>query len=385
MSSNKKSMSKKSALLSIAAAIILMPAVKSAATEPPKVFGKMPDGRPVHLYTLQNKKGLRVQVSDLGATLVSVAVPDRDGRSGDVVLGFDSAEGYLSERNPYFGATVGRFGNRIANGKFHLGGREYQLDNNNDPGGIPCHLHGGKTGFHTRLWALEKSTPGAVTFKYVSADGEEGYPGKLTVFVTYKLKNSGELIWEAKATTDAPTIVNIVHHPYWNLSADSTRPITGHSLVMPASHYLPTNRGLIPSGEKASVAGTPMDFRAAKAIGAQIRSKFRALAFAGGYDHCWVLDHPQSKGQALVARLHDPVSGRLLEVFSNQPAVQFYSGNFLDGSFKGKDGKPCRYRTGLCLESENFPDAPNHADFPGAVLEPGEVYRHRMTYKFSAE
>lgn len=343
----------------------------------------MPDGRPVRLYTLENKNGVRVEVSDLGATLVSVFVPDRGGRFADIVHGFDSAEGYLGAANPYFGATVGRFANRIAHGRFRLGDRDFELAKNNAPGGIPCHLHGGIEGFHTRLWAVENSAPSAITFRYISREGEEGYPGTLTATLTYRLDDSNELLWEAGATTDADTIVNIVHHPFWNLSGNPMGRVSDHVLTLRASKYLPTNPGLIPTGAMAEVAGTPMDFRKPKSVGAEIGQDFEPLVFGAGFDHCWVLDDWKPGGIAAAARLEDPRSGRVMEISTDQPGIHFYSGNFLDGSTIGKGGLAYPHRSALCLETENFPDAPNQPHFPSPVLQPGKTYTHTMIYKFS--
>ena len=348
-----------------------------------KPFGKMPDGRPVSIYTLSNKKGMEVRVSDLGATLVSVRVPDRNGVFADVTHGFDSAEGYLSKENPYFGATVGRFGNRIAKGKFSLDGKTYKLAKNNAPGDIPCHLHGGNVGFNKKLWSVvDDKTPRSITFQYISSDGEEGYPGQLITRVTYSLNDKNELRWTAAATTDKPTIVNIVHHPYWNLSGDPNSSINDHVLTLPASRYLPTDAGLIPTGELAGVKGTPMDFLRPRRIGDRVGDSYEALRHGGGYDHCWVLDRPKPQGLATAARLEDPRSGRVLTIRSNQPAIQFYGGNFLDGSVKGKGGVGYPHRTALCLETENFPDAPNKPGFPSARLDPDGTYRHEMLYQF---
>lgn len=349
-----------------------------------ETFGKLPDGREAKLYTLTNKNGLRAKISDLGATLVAMEVPDKNGKIADVTHGFDSPEGYLSDGNPYFGATVGRFGNRIAHGKFTLDGKEYTLATNNEPGGIPCHLHGGKVGFNKVMWSgeINKET-NSVTFTYVSKDGEEGYPGTLTTRVTYTLTDDNELKWEAEATTDAPTVLNIVHHSYWNLSGDPSTSINDHLLTLEADRYLPTNAGLIPTGELAPVAGTPMDFTNATAIGERVNDEFEALKLGGGYDHAWVLT--PKEGVRLAARLKDPKSGRVLEISTDKPAIQFYGGNFLDGTVAGKGGVKYAHRTACCLETENFPDAPNHPSFPSAVLRPGETYRHVMIHKFSAE
>ncbi len=351
---------------------------------PVETFGKLPDGREAKLFTLTNKNGLRAKISDLGATLVAMEVPDKAGKVADVTHGFDSPEGYLSEGNPYFGATVGRFGNRIANGVFTLDGKEYTLATNNEPGGIPCHLHGGKVGFNKRMWtAAPDEDKNAVTFTYVSEDGEEGYPGTLTTKVTYTLTDANELKWEVSATTDAPTVLNIVHHSYWNLSGDPTTSINDHILTLHADKYLPTNAGLIPTGELAPVAGTPMDFTKPTPIGERVEKDFEALKLGGGYDHAWVLK--PGSGVRPAARLKDPKTGRVLEISTDKPAIQFYGGNFLDGKVAGKDGVKYPHRSACCLETENFPDAPNHPDFPSAVLKPGETYTHVMIHKFSAE
>ena len=355
-------------------------------------FGQLLDGREAHIYTLINQNGMRAVVSDYGATLVSLFTPDRDGEIQDLLHGYDSVNGYAGSTNPYFGNSVGRFGNRICDGKFTLNGKEYALETNSDPGGISCHLHGGVDGFSRRLWtATPRHNENAITFTYVSVDGEEGYPGTLTTHVTYQLNGDNELSWTAVATTDALTILNMVQHAYWNLSGDHSTTINDHELMLRCDRYLPTNVGLIPTGELATVANTPMDFTQPTAIGARLDQTFEALEFAGGYDHCWVLEQPNVKGLALVARVKDPKSGRTMELHTNQVGVQFYGGNFLkpedfQGEFAcGKGGLAYAFQTALCLETEGFPDAPNHANFPSTVLRPGETYEHRMLYRFSAE
>lgn len=347
-----------------------------------EMYGKMPDGREVKIFTLTNKNGLRARVTEYGAILVSMETPDKDGKIADLTHGYETLDGWLTNTS-YFGATVGRFGNRIADGKFTLDGQEYTLATNNDPGGIPCHLHGGIQGFDKVLWSGTAVGDNSVSLTYVSKDGEEGYPGTLTTKVTYTLTDDNELKWEAEATTDAPTILNIVHHSYWNLSGDPNTTINDHELMLAADHYLPTNIGLIPTGEIAPVADTPMDFTAATAIGARVDAEFEALEFGGGYDHAWVLR--KGAGVRLAARLKDPKSGRVMEVSTDQPAIQFYGGNFLDGEAVGKNGVAYAFRTALCLETENFPDSPNQPEFPSPVLRPGETYRHVMIHKFSAE
>ena len=352
-------------------------------TLPVENFGKLPDGRETKLYTLTNSNGMTAKVTDFGATLVALTAPDKEGELGDVTFGYDSVAGYDSDENPYFGCSVGRYGNRIAKGKFSLDGKEYQLATNNEPAGIPCHLHGGDRGFGRRLWTLESYTESSLTLQYVSVDGEEGYPGTLTATVVYRLTDNNELFWEVTATSDAPTIVNLVHHTYWNLSADPATSINDHLLTLNADHYLPTDKGLIPTGERAPVAGTPMDFTKATAIGERVEADFEALKLGLGYDHCWVLKEAGDDELRLAARVEDPETGRVMELLTDQPGVQFYGGNFLDGTITGKNGAVYKHRTALCLETENFPDAPNQADFPSPVLKPGETYRHIMVHRFS--
>lgn len=347
-----------------------------------ETYGKMPDGTEVKIFTLTNKNGLKARVTEYGAILVSMETPDKSGKSADITHGYDTLDGWLTNTS-YFGATVGRFGNRIANGKFTLDGKEYTLETNNDPGGIPCHLHGGIKGFDKVLWSGKPVGENGVEFTYVSKDGEEGYPGNLTVKVIYSLNDDNELKWEAKATTDAPTVINLVHHSYWNLSGDPTTTINDHLLTLNAPSYLPTNAGLIPTGQIAQVADTPMDFTKPTPIGERLEADFEPLKFGGGYDHAWVLE--KSEGLRLAAKLKDPKSGRVMEISTNQPAIQFYGGNFLDGTVTGKGGVKYAHRTALCLETEGFPDAPNKQNFPSSVLRPGETYHHVMIHKFSAE
>jgi len=355
------------------------------ATE--SVFGTMPDRKVVKLFTLTNDAGMVAKVTEYGAILVSITAPDKEGNLADVTHGYDDLEGWLGNTS-YFGSTVGRFGNRLAHGKFTIDGKEYTVPTNNDPGGIPCGLHGGIKGFDKVLWkgeAFSDAKGDGVKLTYVSADGEEGYPGELTVEVTYQLTGNNELIWEAKATTSAPTVLNIVHHSYWNLSGDPNASINDHELTLYADEYLPTNAGLIPTGIKAAVSGTPMDFTKATAIGTRVEEDFEALKLGGGYDHAWVLNGTAAGDLVKAATLRDPKTGRVMTVSTNQPAVQFYGGNFLDGTATGKGGVAYQHRTALCLETENFPDAPNQPDFPSAVLRPGEVYHHQMVHAFSAE
>ena len=345
-------------------------------------YGSMPDGKRVKVYTLTNKNGLTAKVIEYGAILISMETPDKSGELADITHGYDNLEGWLTNTS-YFGATVGRFGNRIKDGKFTLDGKDYKLATNNEPGGIPCALHGGLKGFDKVLWSGKATADNGVEFSYTSKDGEEGYPGNLTVKVAYSLNDENELKWEAKATTDAPTVLNIVQHTYWNLSGDPTTTINDHILTLNADGYLPTDAGLIPTGKIGPVAGTPMDFTKPTAIGKRVDAEFEALKLGGGYDHAWVLK--TGKGMHLAAKVTDPKSGRVMEIATDQPAVQFYGGNFLDGKAIGKGGVAYAYRTALALETEGFPDAPNQPSFPSAVLRPGETYKHSMSFKFSAE
>ena len=339
-------------------------------------FGKMDDCAEVSLFTIFHPSGIQASVTNLGATLVSLQVPDRNGSVGEAVLGLPCAEHYLRHAGFYFGATVGRFANRIAGGRFVLDGRNYQLNTNNAPGGVPCHLHGGQHGFHRQLWTIQEVKPDAVRFRYRSACGEEGYPGNLSVTVTYQVGPGRGLTWTAEATTDELTVVNLVHHPYWNLSGNRAPTIDQHVLQLCADAYLPVTEGLFPTGEIRSAAGTLMDFRQPRPVGG-----------AGGcdYNHCWVLNRQLGEDDlTLAARLSDPVSGRVLDVSTNQPGILFYEGKYLDGSASGKTGSTFGPRAGLCLEPQNFPDAPNHSNFPKSRLDPGEVYTNHIVCKFTA-
>ena len=372
----------KPVLTLLAASALLTMSNLTASDLETAVYGKLNDGREVKIFTLTNAKGLTARITEYGAILVGLEVPDSKGAKADVTLGCDTLAGWLTSTS-YFGASVGRFGNRIAHGRFTLDGKEYTLATNNSPGGIPCHLHGGLKGFDKVLWTgtpVRKAGARGVALTYTSKDGEEGYPGTLQVKITYWLTDANELVWEAEATTDKPTVINLAHHTYWNLSGDSTKPITDETLMLAADAYLPTDAGLIPTGVLAPVAGTPMDFRAPTPVGARINDAFEALKLGGGYDHCWVLR--KGPGVRLAAVVKDLSSGRIMEVLTDQPGVQFYTGNFLDGSATGKNGGKYQFRTGLCLETEGFPDAPNHPDFPSAVLRPGETYHHTMVCRF---
>lgn len=362
-------------------ACALVPATLLADPVQVSVYGALPDGRAVRSFTLVNAHGLRAVVIEYGAILASVETPDRHGRFADITLGYDTLEGWLSNTS-YFGATVGRYANRIAGGKFILDEKTYTLATNNAPAGIPCHLHGGVQGFDKKFWqgrVAEKDGVQGVELTYTSPDGEEGYPGNLRASVTYYLTDDDELRIEFTATTDRPTPVNLANHVYWNLTGDPRETILGHELTLSAPCMLPVNAGLIPTGIVQPVADTPFDFTRAKLIGRDIGLLDDQLRFGHGYDHCWVL----SRASGVKAVLHDPQSGRLLELSTNQPGLQFYSGNFLDGTVTGKQGVKYQFRAGLCLETQKFPDSPNHWNFFSTILRPGGVYHHSINYRFS--
>lgn len=341
-------------------------------------FGTMPDGRAVRRFTLHNGD-VTVEAIELGAIITSLRTPDRRGETGDIVLGFDTLDGYLGP-SPYFGAVVGRFANRIAHGRFVLDGVSYQLAQNDGKN----HLHGGLRGFDKVLWSgqpiSEDGDPGLL-FSYVSADGEEGYPGELAVLVTYVLSSTGELRVRYAARTDRPTIVNLTQHSYFNLAA-AAKDVLSHGLTVNASRYTPVDAGLIPTGELRDVAGTPFDFRTPSAIGARIDAEDDQLAAAGGYDHNFVLDRGDDRSLVLAARVTEPTSGRTLEVRTTQPGLQFYSGNFLDGSIIGKRGRRYARRSAFCLETQHYPDSPNESRFPSVVLRPSEEYGEETVFVF---
>jgi aldose 1-epimerase len=338
-------------------------------------FGSLPDGQAVDLYTLTNDKGVRARLTTYGAILVSLEVPDRDGRLGDVVLGYETLDGYV-KNNPYFGAIVGRYGNRIAKGRFTLDGATYKLAANNGEN----HLHGGLKGFDKIVWgalAINEAGIVGVRFTYLSKDGEEGYPGNLNVTVDYTLDNDNQLAIAYEATTDKATPVNLTHHSYWNLTGAKTD-ILGHELQLNADKYTPVDAGLIPTGALAPVKGTAMDFTAPTAIGSRIAK------VEGGYDHNYALTR-EAAGLAPAARLSDPQSGRVLEIRTTEPGIQFYSGNFLDGTITGKGGIVYKKHFGLCLETQHFPDSPNHPNFPTTILKPGQTYKSLTVHRFSAK
>lgn len=339
-------------------------------------FGKTKDGKTVHLFTCTNQHGLVLKMIDYGAIVVALETPDRDGKLANINLGFSTLDGYL-QRHPYFGATVGRYCNRIAKGEFELDGKRYRLATNNGPN----HLHGGDAGFDMKMWQAEpfQNDEGVgVRFMLRSPDGEEGYPGNLMAIATYTLTNENELRVELEATTDQATPVNLTNHNYWNLSGEGTGTILDHELMVAADHYLPVDDTLIPTGDIAVVKGSPLDFSTPHAIGARIQ---QLGGDPGGYDHCYVL-RTTSDGMRLAARVQDTKSGRTMEIHTTQPGLQFYSGNFLDGA-AGNGNYP--RNGGFCLETQHFPDSPNQQKFPSTVLRPGEKFRHVTIHRFSAE
>lgn len=339
-------------------------------------FGKNAEGQAVDLYTLKNGRGMTARIATYGGIVTELWVPDRGGQAGDVVLGFDSLAGYLAG-HPYFGALIGRYGNRIARGAFTLEGRLYQLAGN-DHGN---HLHGGNRGFDKVVWtAVEVRADDAVGVRlaYLSADGEEGYPGNLRVTVTYWLTRANELKIDYQATTDKPTPVNLTHHGYFNLAGAGAGDILGHEAWFAADRYTVVDPGLIPTGEVRPVAGTPFDFCRPKTIGRDIGQ------VAGGYDHNWVLARGPA-GLARAARFRDPGSGRVMEMWTTEPAMQFYTGNFLDGSIRGKGGRAYPRHAAFCLEAQHYPDSPNQPAFPSTILRPGETYRQQTVYRFATE
>jgi aldose 1-epimerase len=342
-------------------------------------FGRLPDGRAVDLYTLTNAHGVEIRVMTYGAIITVVRTPDRSGDVEDIALGFDSLAGYLHE-HPYFGAVVGRYANRIAHGQFSLDGATYHLALNNGPNT----LHGGRRGFDKVLWSGQSfSGPASagVALRYESPDGEENYPGTLVVGVKYTLNERDELIVDYEATTTKPTIVNLTQHSYWNLRGEGRGDILGHVVEINASSFTPVDSTLIPTGELAPVAGTPFDFRTPTPVGSRIAAPNGQIRFGGGYDHNWVLDR-QSAGLTHAARVVDPTSGRSLDVSTTEPGMQFYSGNFLDGTIVGKAGHVYVHRGALVLETQHFPDSPNHPNFPSTVLRPGTTFRSETIFKF---
>lgn len=347
-------------------------------TQKPEVFGTTPDGSSIDRYTLVNANGLSAGIITYGGTLTSLRVPDRSGVLRDVVLGFDTLAPYLAE-HPYFGSLIGRYGNRIAGGRFELNGASYTLACNDGPN----HLHGGPVGFHRRIWQAQAGADDrSLELCYLSRDGEEGYPGNLAVTVVYTLTDQDELRIEYTATTDQDTVINLTNHAYFNLAGAGD--ILDHELELAASHFLPIDATLIPLGELRSVQNTPLDFTTATVIGARIAVDDEQIRRAQGYDHTWVLDKAAGT-LGFAARLFDPGSGRVMEVYTTEPGIQFYAGNLLDGSLIGKADQRYGKHSGLCLETQHYPDSPNQPQFPSTVLRPGATYRQTTIYRFTVD
>jgi aldose 1-epimerase len=344
-------------------------------------FGKMPTGEAIELYTLANASGMQASIINYGGTLVSLLVPDRTGKASDIVLGFDNLAGYLTA-HPFFGALVGRYANRIGHARFALNGVTYNVPKNDGENS----LHGGTKGFDKRVWKGRDVSAGAhaLELKYVSKDGEEGYPGNLSVTVVYTLGASNELKIDYSATTDKPTVLNLTNHSYFNLAGQGQGDILKHQVTLSADRFTPVDSGLIPTGELRPVNGTPFDFRKATAIGARIEQNDEQLKLGKGYDHNWVVNG-NAGSMRLAARVEEASSGRVLEVHTDQPGIQFYTGNFLDGTIKGKGGKVYGHRSGLCLETQHFPDSPNKPSFPTVELKPGQTFHSTTIFRFPAK
>ena len=346
-----------------------------------KPFGEV-DGKPVDLYTLTNTNGMTMTVSNYGAIITTLTAPDKNGTYGDVVLGYNDVQSYV-KATPYFGAVVGRYGNRIAKGKFTLEGKEYTLATNNGPNS----LHGGVKGFDKVIWNASeiKSAAGVgLALTYLSKDGEEGYPGNLTCKVTYLLSNKNELRVDYALTTDKTTVVNVTQHSYFNLAGDGMGDILNHELMLNADKFVPVDETLIPKGVLEPVKGTPMDFTTSTAIGARVNTATEQLKFGKGYDHCWVLNQVKPNTLTLAARVYEPTTGRVLEITTTEPGIQFYCGNFLDGTNIGKNGKPYNFRNGFALETQHYPDSPNQPTFPSTVIKPDKTYKSTTIFAFSA-
>jgi aldose 1-epimerase len=340
------------------------------------------DPVPLEVQTMQNSNGVRISVTSLGGKITSLWVPDKTGVAGNIVLGYDTVAKYIAG-NPYFGAMIGRYGNRIAKGRFSLDGQDYKLATNNGANA----LHGGPKGFHNVYWLLKpfkNNGQDAIEMKYKSPDGEEGYPGTLDVKVTYTLTDQNELVIDYEATTDKPTVVNLTHHSFFNLAGEGNGDILAHELTIDADRFTPVDAGLIPTGEMRPVAGTPFDFRKPHKIGERIEQPDDQLKLGKGYDHNWILNKKEGEFK-LAATVKEPTSGRIMEVWTTEPGLQFYSGNFLDGKDAGPSGKPYTFRSAFCLEAQHYPDSPNHPEFPSTVLKPGEVYKQKTVYKFFAK
>jgi aldose 1-epimerase len=371
----------KTGLIWIFAILVLVSCMQEKAkpTIDPKGFDKTVEGKKVALYTMKNRNGLEMSVTNYGGRIVSFLAPDKNGKMEDVVLGYDGLENYLDPKNNY-GAAIGRYGNRIANGLFSLGDIQYKLAQNNGPN---C-LHGGVIGFSSKVWDAELKKPNELELTLISPDMDEGFPGELKVVMTYKLTDENELVINYSATTDRQTVCNLTNHSYFNLHGAGNGDVLDHILYINADAVTAVDSVLIPTGEILPVAGTPLDFKTPTAIGARIKDDNQQLKFGGGYDQNYVLNVSEP-GLFLAASVYEPVSGRFLEVFTDQPGLQLYTGNFLTGEVPGKGGKIYNYRSAVCLETQCFPDSPNQPEFPTVVLNPGETYSHTCIYKFSVK
>ena len=345
-------------------------------------FETVIDGKKTSLYTLKNKNGVETAITNYGGRVVSLLVPDRDGKLADVVLGFSSIKDYVNASGLYYGALIGRYGNRIAKGSCIVDGQTLKLATNNNG---ENHLHGGRVGFNAVVWDAKQVNPQTLELTYLSKDGEEGYPGNLQVKVIYELTDSNELKISYEATTDKPTIANLTHHSFFNLQGEANGTINEHLLMIAADKYTPVGKGLIPTGELAIVEGTPFDFRNIKAIGHDLNSGNQQLEYGGGYDHNFVLNKTGPSDLNFAARVEEPISGRVMEVWTTEPGLQFYGGNFLNGKDVGKSGKPFLFRSAFCLETQHFPDSPNQPSFPSTVLKPDEKYHSICIYRFSTK
>jgi len=363
------------AIALVAGAVSMQAATKISHAD----FGKTSDGKGVQIYTLTNSHNLEARIITYGGAVVSLKTPDKTGAMGDIVQGFDSLAGYLAPE-PYFGALIGRYGNRIGHAKFTLNGKEFPLAKNDGDNT----LHGGKKGFDKVVWTGRELPDGGLELTYTSPDLEEGFPGTLKATVTYHLTDADELKIEYSATTDKDTVVNLTNHTYWNLKGAGSGDILGHLMTINADRFTPVDAGLIPTGELRPVAGTPFDFRKATAIGARINQAEEQLKLGKGYDHNWVLNRTGA-GDSLAAHVEEPTTGRVMEVYTTEPGIQFYTGNFLDGTLKGKGGKVYGHRYALCLETQHFPDSPNKPKFPSTTLKPGQTYHSVTSYKFSVK
>lgn len=375
------------AILAISVAGLVMATAQQKSEVKPGMkmesFGKTPDGKEVQIFTLTNKNGLEARITNYGGIIVSLKTPDRKGQLGDIVLGYDNLDGYVGDK-AFLGALIGRYGNRIAKGQFTLDGKTYHLPLNDGPNT----LHGGPNAFYKQVWTAKdvstKTTP-ALQLTYLSKDGENGFPGDLTTEVTYSLENSNELRIDYRAKTDKDTVLNLTNHSYFNLKGAGEGDILGHEIRINANRFTPVDATLIPTGELKPVQGTPFDFRKSTAIGARINDDDQQLKFGKGYDHNWVLNSVGSGQLVTAAVVHEPTTGRTMEVLTDQPGLQFYTGNFLDGSIHGKQGKVYEKRGALCLETQHFPDSPNHPKFPTTELKPGETFHSVTLFKFGAE